>query len=850
MKRLAFTAVLLLLSADAFAAVRRTQWVENSGFESYAYYYRGMASTDFNHDGKADLALLVSYGVDVAFGRGDGTFDDVQNLTPYNPDDREYRSMNVADFTGDGFDDILVTDYGIGGLMLIVNRGDGTFAPPAMMSTKPLLPSASAVADFDGDGKLDVAVSSWEGNEVVVYAGDGSGGFKEKGRSAIAGDQTETIAAGDIDNDGHVDLAMARYGPSATVELYFGRGDGTFEDAQLVSVRSAPGYAVVLADLNGDHLCEVIAGNWDDNTVTVNVNLGSRTFSTAQAYSVVKPPRSAASPSRLAVADYNGDGIRDVAVACPNGWFVAVLAGNGDGTLSTPDFARISGGFSNSLPLLIAPADFDGDGRLDLAVYDEGGDSISVAINRTGDATLGVRPPALVSVDKDSTITVQVSAVVYGAPSPAGTVRLRSGGVIVDEKPVDSDVAYVTFHPTSLADQTLVAEYSGDDNYDPRTKEFVQYVTSETTTTAVTLARTTVGYGEQVTATVTVTSSKGDQPGGAVTLRRGTTPVASNTLYLGRTSASFGYSPVGTWTLTAEYSGDTSHPPSSGSCTFTVTKGTPNIQWPWSQAYLVAVGQQLTLRVYVGGGTGLAPTGTVTFYDGDVILGVAPVDQSACITFSPAAGSHNVRAAYSGDDRFLPGNAYAIVKAVFPGVFMLDARATAGTMTITWTPFAGASYYRIASKLVQASEYTIGQPYSSTTTTEPSSIVPTAPTLYRVEALDSNFKVLATTNTELAYGAPFADDPLFPGTVIRAVQLTDTLKAINAVRTAAGAPAVAIPGIATGSLISASDIQQLRNAAIDVRARLGIPAAVFTNDPAPAGPIRAVDIQDIREAVR
>jgi dienelactone hydrolase len=327
-----------------------------------------VAVGDFNHDGKLDMAVAnnASASVSILLGKGHGMFKSAADyglgFGSHHPN-----SAAVGDFNGDGKLDLVVANGGSNDVSVFLGNGDGTFRAAVDYVTNSDLdsvePSSVTVGDFNRDGNLDLAVANPGGLSVLLGNGDGT--FKPF-VSYAAGSTPFWVAAGDFNRDGKLDLVVANEG-SNNISVLLGKGDGTFEAAVNYATGSKPA-SVAVGDFNADGKLDLAVANLGSNSVSVLLGNGDGTFRTTVDYGAGSAPR------WVTVGDLNGDGKLDLVVAnnavsggTPG---VSVLLGNGNGTFKS-DVEYAVG----SEPESVALGDFDGDGRLDIAVADIGSSS-------------------------------------------------------------------------------------------------------------------------------------------------------------------------------------------------------------------------------------------------------------------------------------------------------------------------------------------------------------------------------------------------------------------------------------------------------------------------------------------
>jgi hypothetical protein len=192
------------------------------------------------------------------------------------------------------------------------------------------------------------------------------------------------VALGDFNGDGVPDLAVANAAGN-NVSVLLGNGDGTFPVAPNYSTGNSAGYSggVAVADFNDDGILDLAVispavlnpERTPPGTLSILVGKNDGTFQPAVNYPT------GGSPAGVVVADFNGDDILDLAVADSTVGTVSIFLGKGDGTFQ-PAVNYPTGGS----PAGVAVADFNGDGILDLAVTNStsNGGSVSVLLGKGG----------------------------------------------------------------------------------------------------------------------------------------------------------------------------------------------------------------------------------------------------------------------------------------------------------------------------------------------------------------------------------------------------------------------------------------------------------------------------------
>jgi hypothetical protein len=508
-----------------------------------------------------------------------------------------------------------------------------TFTPGSVVSglTAPL---AVSLADLNGDGIPDLVTGSPAG--LFVELGNGNGTFQASVKVSSASISFEnnpyslpgtSIFIGDFNRDGHPDIAFVSCaGGICAAGIALGNGDGTFQPERDYDQTAAIG-GIAVGDFNGDGVLDLAVANSANGTVDLLLGNGDGTF---------QPPQTTAMPcaSSIASADLNSDGLLDLAVSNGCAGAVSVLLGNGDGTFQPPQ--PYAAGVN---PALATLADLSGIGVLDIVVLD-GSSTVSV-LPGNGDGTF--QPARPVYAPASPAILAGLAAADVNGDGIPDLVLIDQAGHAVDVLPGNGDGTFQSpaIYPVAAAPAGLAL---GDLNHDGRLD----------------LAVASPGGNS-----ITILLNKASQ-----------TATLTNAFLPGS----------GTQSVSAAYSGDASFALSSSN-SLTVSAGlvTPAMSLTALPAATLAWGQPLSLTITLAAPNSLLPTpsGTVKFsIDGGTAVKETLTEGSVVIPVSQlAAGVHCLSATYGGNKDYAALPAQTLALTITPT-----------TPAISWATPAAISY--------------------------------------------------------------------------------------------------------------------------------------------------------------
>ncbi len=282
-----------------------------------------VAVADLNADGKPDIAVTnatsAASRVSVLINTSAGAAISFDAAVNFPTGDSPFR-LAINDIDGDGKPDIVATNNGAASFSVLRNTSTGnvlSFAPKIDISAN-TSPLSVALTDMDGDGKADVILTAISTSVVSVYRNSSTVAAVsfEPRIDFTTGNGPRMVITGDLDGDGKPDIATNNT-IAESISIFRNTGSAgmiAFAPKVDFAIGQITGNSEYLAmgDLSGDAKPEIVVVNTSKNNMSLFKNNGSPgvvSFETRVLYNTGTTPQS------ITMADFDGDAKQDIAVA-------------------------------------------------------------------------------------------------------------------------------------------------------------------------------------------------------------------------------------------------------------------------------------------------------------------------------------------------------------------------------------------------------------------------------------------------------------------------------------------------------------------------------------------------------
>ena len=413
---------------------------------------QSFAVGDLNNDGKDDIAAVVGGNLEIYLSTG-------ASFAPPVVVPAALGAVFIGDVNNDGREDIIGFSTNAHDVVVYLNHGDGTFGlgRPYRVGLNPAL---IAIGDLNGDGFADLAVTihgatTLEDGQLAVLLNNGQGGF-DPPQLYPTGLNPNGVVIADFNQDGHNDVAVVNYGyefnntspyPGSAM-IFTGSATGALSLSQAIQLGPQAGLATV-GDFNGDGYPDIAVAvvNGNDQTPGVfSVLLNNR-----GSFGSVTDWPTGASPAGIRVGDFNQDGYLDLAVTNSDVTADDIIIYFNDGTGNFTSSQTFYDGYA---PAGVAVGDFNGDRKLDAAVFNAYTSNVSLFYSQLSRPTVNLTSsPNPSQTGQTVTLTAAVSVpILSGCVTAGGTVTFLDSG-----KPIWEPVALNNRDEAVVTDSTLTS---------------------------------------------------------------------------------------------------------------------------------------------------------------------------------------------------------------------------------------------------------------------------------------------------------------------------------------------------------------------------------------------------------